>query len=327
MMSTLISPEPLLDTNPFVGPRSLLPGEPIYGRDREIRRLVNLLVAERIVLLYSPSGAGKTSLIAAGLIPRLLERRFQVPPVIRVSLRPDAPVPHANRYLLSTLQSLEAGLRPDRQRSPRELLDLGLDGYLREWGAEDDFGRGNELLIFDQFEETLVLDPGDDAVKRDFFHELGAALEDRGRWALFSMREDHIAGLDPYVSQLPTHLHTRMRIELLSPESARRAAERLAASGGRPFHETAVASLIESLRRVQAQRDGQLVYAPGPVLEPLQLQVVCRRLWESLPPDAQEITAADVDRLGRVQDALRAYYAQAAVDVAAKSGVPERVLR
>jgi MoxR-like ATPase len=49
--------------NPYVGPRSLRYGECIYGRDREARKLLELLIAERIVLLYSPSGAGKTSLI------------------------------------------------------------------------------------------------------------------------------------------------------------------------------------------------------------------------------------------------------------------------
>jgi hypothetical protein len=37
--------------NPFVGPRPFLPGEPLFGRDREIRALRNLLVAERIVVL------------------------------------------------------------------------------------------------------------------------------------------------------------------------------------------------------------------------------------------------------------------------------------
>ena len=299
-MSSTVTPRPTLDTNPFVGPRPLRPGEPIFGRDREIRRLTNLLVAERIVLLYSPSGAGKTSLIEAGLLPRLHDRRFQVSPPIRVSLRTPDAVADVNRYLVSTLQSLEAGLRPDRQRSARELLDLGLEGYLREWAEQDDFGVGNEMLIFDQFEEVLVLDPGDDAVKREFFVQLGDALEERGRWALFSMREDYIAGLDPYLPELPTRLHTRMRLDLLSPDSARRAAESLAVSAGRTFQEPAVLSLVESLRRVQAQREGELVYVPGPVVEPLQLQVVCRRLWDSLPPDATEITETDVDRLGRI---------------------------
>ena len=47
---------------------------------------MNLIIAERIVLLHSPSGAGKTSLIQAALIPRLLKNRFQVLPVVRVNL-------------------------------------------------------------------------------------------------------------------------------------------------------------------------------------------------------------------------------------------------
>ena len=61
-------------TNPYVGPRSLKTGEPFFGRDREIRSLLALLVSERIVMLHSPSGAGKSSLIQAGLMPRMTER-------------------------------------------------------------------------------------------------------------------------------------------------------------------------------------------------------------------------------------------------------------
>ena len=59
--------------NPYVGPRPFQTGETLYGRDREILELLDLLIAERIVLLYSPSGAGKTSLIQAGLLPKLEE--------------------------------------------------------------------------------------------------------------------------------------------------------------------------------------------------------------------------------------------------------------
>jgi len=74
--------------NPFVGPRAFHAGERIYGRESETNQLVNLIIAERIVLLYSPSGAGKTSLIRAALIPRLREMKFQMLPVaVFISLR------------------------------------------------------------------------------------------------------------------------------------------------------------------------------------------------------------------------------------------------
>ena len=57
--------------NPYVGPRPFTQTDPLFGRDVEKVELLNLLIAERIVLLYSPSGAGKTSLIQAGLVPEL----------------------------------------------------------------------------------------------------------------------------------------------------------------------------------------------------------------------------------------------------------------
>ena len=75
------------DSNPYVGPvpsqrkqRNLF-----FGRTQEIRQLMYLLIAERIVLLHSPSGAGKTSLIQAGLIPTLEEEeeRFQILPIMQ----------------------------------------------------------------------------------------------------------------------------------------------------------------------------------------------------------------------------------------------------
>src|SRR5690349_22739324 len=86
--ATATSPNPIAAENPYVGPRSFKTGEKLYGRDREALDLLDLLIAERIVLLYSPSGAGKSSLIQAELIPRLLEEGFHVLPAIRVSMEP-----------------------------------------------------------------------------------------------------------------------------------------------------------------------------------------------------------------------------------------------
>src|SRR5258708_3207200 len=97
------------DRNPFVGPRPIQQGEALYGRSREVRELYNRLAARRIVVLHSPSGAGKSSLVQAGLIPRLAESDFDVWKPIRVNLDPShlADVPAGtNRYLLSAMVSL-----------------------------------------------------------------------------------------------------------------------------------------------------------------------------------------------------------------------------
>ena len=69
--------------NPYVGPRAFHRGETLYGRQREVMELLDLLIAERIVLLHSPSGAGKTSLIHAALIPELEKEGFHTVDISR----------------------------------------------------------------------------------------------------------------------------------------------------------------------------------------------------------------------------------------------------
>ena len=81
----------------------------------------------------------------------------------------------------------------------------------------------SQLLIFDQFEEIVTLDPTDQAGKAAFFAQLGAALRDRNRWALISLREDYVAALDPYLRHIPTRLSNRFRLDLLGVSSARQA--------------------------------------------------------------------------------------------------------
>jgi hypothetical protein len=121
--------------NPFVGPRPLTSEDALYGRDREVDRLLDQLVADRIVLLYSPSGAGKTSLIQAGLVPRLREDGFTVLPVppVRVGFEPfpDHELPPHNRYQLSVLLSLDRVLPAEQQRSAAELAGMSLKRYFQ----------------------------------------------------------------------------------------------------------------------------------------------------------------------------------------------------
>lgn len=57
--------KPRSDFSPYIGPRpfDLADRHLYFGRSVEIRELLSLIMGHNIVLLYSPSGAGKTSLI------------------------------------------------------------------------------------------------------------------------------------------------------------------------------------------------------------------------------------------------------------------------
>jgi hypothetical protein len=316
--------------NPYVGPRPLQTGEPLFGRDREVRYLRDLLIVEQIVLLYSPPGAGKTSLIQAGLIPELREKEFHVLPIIRVGRSPplsEAQPPAApNRYTDSTLLALEEGL-PEGQRKPlSELAGVRLADYLDTRSPAAD--PPDEVLIFDQFEEILALDPSDIQAKDEFFTQLGEALRGRQRWALFAVREDFVPALDPYLPRLPWERRATYRLDRLSPAAARQAIQRAARGVGVDFGDEAAMLLIDDMRRLRVERDdGSVVSVPGSSVEPLQVQVVCRRLWENLPADVNQVTAADVARLGEVDQALAGYYAERVASIARVSNVTERFLR
>jgi hypothetical protein len=314
--------------NPFVGPRSLGPGDPIYGRTREIGDLANLLVAERIVLLYSPSGAGKTSLLEAGLRLELVRRDFHAYPTIRVGFEPPDMANRAprNRYVLSVLTTLEEARPPEARIAASELETITLDEYFARLVADAPDGV-DPCFVFDQFEELFTLDPTDHAAKADFLTELGIALRDRGRWALFAMREDLIAQLDPYLALVPNRFAIRYRLDLLGPDAATVAIRRTAADAGVDFTNEAAALLVDDLRRVQVQRAGVTTLEPGPSIEPVQLQVACRQLWETLEPQAHEISADDVVALGSVDNALGDFYASQVRAVAQRTGSNEREIR
>lgn len=320
------------DIHPYVGPRAFQQGERLYGRDHEVLDLLDLLIAERIVLLYSPSGAGKTSLIQAALIPELEAEGFYVLPPMRVSLEasqidpPEANQP-ANAYLLSLLLSLEEALPPEQQTPLGELTNLTLSDYLdRRYLAGD---QGDSLvLIVDQFEEILTVDPTNQAAKAEFFEQVGQALRDRRRWALFAMREEFLAGLDPYLRPVPTRLNTTYRLELLGPEAALEAIQKPARRAGADFVAGAAQKLLDDLRTVRVQRsDGTTENVLGPYVEPVQLQVVCRRLWDRLPEDDLVISESDVEAVGDVDSALAGYYAERVAATAERAKTSERVIR
>lgn len=326
---TTISSRP----NPYVGTRPLKRGEPIYGREQETAELLDLLIAERIVLLYSPSGAGKSSLLNAAILPKMEENGFEVLPVARLNHEPPpeaADVPEFNRYAYSVLVCLEEDLPPEKRLTFPELAGLRLREYLlrreRNSNATDDSHA--RLLVIDQAEEIITIDPTARAQKQEFFNQLGEAARDRSLWLLFSLREDYVARLDSYIKPIPTGFSTRYRLRLLQVDSALAAIQKPPLRHNVLFREEAARKLADDLRKMQVQRpDGTSEEQLGLYIEPVQLQVVCRRLWSSLERADNEIGLDDLERVGSVDTALADYYNLQVATVAARTGVRERAIR
>lgn len=203
--------------NPYVGPRAFEESEGVrfFGRERECEELFHLLLARRLVLLHAPSGAGKSSLVRAALIPRLRTDGFVVRPVIREGAESGLGM-LANRFRVATLLSLDR----DQQLETEELASLSLNAYLACNASPD---AAEEVLIFDQFEELLSAAPADRAAKEAFVRELGALIENPRIWALFLLREDYLGALKPLLLPIPTRLVATYRLDLLDSDHARQA--------------------------------------------------------------------------------------------------------
>ena len=326
-------------TNPFVGPRPFeeTDREGFFGREEEIRQISSLVIARRIVVLYARSGVGKTSLLKAGLIPYLEERkRLKVLPILRVRSDPSddglaASQTVTNVYTRGALRFLLG----DRTLPP-ELATMSLVEGLGRYLASLSEGEAAtpRLLIVDQFEELFRTHPAFHRQRADFFSQLRGCLdEDPQLSLLLSLREDAVAELDPYAGLLPDRLRSRFRLELLATAPAMQAMQLPIRRHGVELTDAAARCLVDELRRVRIQRpDGSGEEILGPCVEPVHLQVVCHRLWServsgSRGDGRQTIDLPDVRSVGSIDSGLMSYYDEQVAAVAATTGTGERTIR
>lgn len=300
--------------NPYVGPRPFRANELFFGREREATALVNTVLSGRVVLLHSPSGAGKTSLIQTSLVPAFERRKFQICTAtgpdfsaLRLNLPPPPDVEVPNRYVFSFVNGLVGHLVERSTALTMTVLDA-LECYR---GGSD--ANQKQLVVIDQMEEILTLDPGDVGGQRGFFKQLGDALDLGRRWALLAMREDYMGGLDRFLGYLPGQLRSTFRLDLLDEQAALRAVKDPPRTRGVTFHDEAAQILVTDLRRARAEAVDDLAGpVSSPYVEPVLLQVVCESLWrrqrQRQGNRLEVITADDVAELRPFSKALSTYY-------------------
>jgi predicted acylesterase/phospholipase RssA len=316
------------NAEPYVGPRPFELGEEnkYFGREEEARDFYSLVVAHELVLLYATSGAGKTSLIKAGLAP-LLADQFEIYPVARVRglTREDGIGKATNLYVANALASLGVERAELSTPEPVSLKDF----LSRRAESRRERERLPYLVVFDQFEELFAVSPEPDAARKEFFEQVRDALAaDHFLRVVFSMREDFVAELDPYAELLPNRMRTRFRLERLRKAAALVAVQKPLEGTGRSFEPGAAKALVAELARAKfAGPGGTTIELSGDFVEPVQLQIVCQTLWRKLPPDTALITEATWKAYGNVNTALAGFYEDCLREVVASGHASEGELR
>jgi len=220
------------------------------GRDREINELLQLVTSNIFVTLYGKSGLGKTSLLMAGLFPRLRSARY-LPVYLRLG---DKPVDDLSQFVIDCVEKTvkdEKGtvvsltvLDGDGNDKPvaGDVADSTTDSFLWAYFANHSFrcqdGRTVfPVLVLDQFEEFFRSNEQQTAVlmrqisyMTDGLHELSEQILSNGFRYVYSynfrfvaaIREDELYRLEDCIdNNFLNHLKTnRMRLRGLSRTGA-----------------------------------------------------------------------------------------------------------
>lgn len=250
-----------------------------FGRDAEIAALTERVQAQPLTVVLGASGSGKSSLVKAGVVPRLAAAGWQVAPIMRPGTSPLtalaralAPAGHASND--ATPDTIAAFVQARLSAHPRTRL----------------------LLVIDQFEEmiTLVRRNGERERVMALLVRLLAAHPDALR-VIITIRTDYEPNFDR-AALAALWQQGRFVVQPLSREKLRSVIEKPA---------TARVLYFEPSNLVDVLLD-EVTATPGalPLLS-FALSEMYIRYVERQSRD-RAITRADFDAVGGVVGALRA---------------------
>jgi len=163
-----------------------------FGREREINHLLDRLhptlpeQAHRFVAVIGPSGVGKSSLVQAGLLPRLAQRRSRwvvVPPLV--------PEDQPTRNLARSLAAILPGRKPDALAADLDATPAALGRCAEELRAAHGGRSVPVLLVVDQLEELLTRTGRQERTR--FLSLLRQGLhDDPGLWVVATLRSEFL---------------------------------------------------------------------------------------------------------------------------------------
>ena len=286
-----------------------------FGRSEEADELSALWLGHPLTFLYGPAGIGKTSLLAAGVLPLVNRNNVELLPVGGFSRGSSSPAVPAGSYTPYTLALLRAwsAYSPVRRLNP-----FTVDEFVIRHSEQ----RDPSVLILaaiDQADDLFVGPPSRQRQREHFLRELADALRHPSLRLFICVREE---GLPHYTKILGEGV--QVRLGGLEPDRAREAVERPGL-----FDPEAARELVEALRtsHLVDRLSGSRRRVVADQVEPALLQAACARLWDLLRVHRTMITPEDLRQHGDVDTVLSAHCGAAIAAVADVHGVPAPWLR
>lgn len=299
-----------------------------YGREEEVAELARRVQRKLLTVLFGQSGLGKTSILRAGIVPRLRPEGY-CPVYVRLDYAPESPPPseQIKQAIFRETQSSGTWTQPGVAVTGESLWEFlhHRDDVLRDAG-----GRTlTPLLIFDQFEEIFTLAQTDDFGRRraaQFIEDLADLVENRPPKALearidqddsavdrfdfarsdyrilIALREDYLAHLEGLKGAMPSITQNRMRLARMTGAQA---LEAVLKPGGRLVSQEVAESIVRFIAGGAELRNAEV--------EPSLLSLICRELNNARIAQARREISADL-LAGSHATILAEFYQRALAD-------------
>ena len=299
-----------------------------YGREEEIAELCRRVQRKLLTILFGQSGLGKTSILRAGIVPRLRPEGY-CPVYVRLDYSAESPSPseQIKQAIFRATQTSGEWTQTGSAVAGESLWEFlhHRDDILRDASGRTLI----PLLIFDQFEEIFTLAQSDDFGRKraaQFLEDLADLVENRAPRALearmdqddttvdrfdftrsdyrilIALREDYLAHLESVKGIMPSITQNRMRLARMTGQQALAAVVK---PGGKLVSEEVAASIVRFIAG-----GAEL---PNAEVEPSLLSLICRELNAARIAQGRAEISADL-LAGSRDTILTEFYERAIAD-------------
>ncbi len=259
------------------------------GRDREIAEVVNRVTTSRTHVLFGQSGLGKTSLLLAGVFPKLRSRGW-LPIYVRTLEDPVGDLTRAleeERHRQSPDVQAADTTADTPDETPRTLLESIAKG-----------SNPPIIVVLDQFEEFFIRFPARSERRKEFIRVIADIVKTStlNVHVMFSLREDYLAGLYDFKAHIPELTTNELRLLPMSAFGVRQAILRPLLHAGIDYDNRLIVNLVDLLDTFG--------------FDSVMLQIICYEVHnEALSRNGQntKLTDSDLKNVGGIDGIFRRY--------------------